>query len=214
MTAALIVLLACAPAAARTKIVVHDGESIQAAIDAAPAGATIIVKPGVYREAGAVRALTITQPGIHLVGAPRRDQPVILEQAGTQTHGIWVSPPDSTDPANPELPPCGLLDEHIEGFALSGFTVDGFPGFGVYLTCVDGFSIRNNTATANQTYAIFPVRSSHGNMALNDVSGSRNDACLYVGQDEIISVHDNHATDCVIGYEIENSHHVRMFRKI
>ena len=42
------------------------------------------------------------------------------------------------------------------------------------------------------------------------MSGTRNDACLYVGQDESIKVHDNVATDCIIGFEIENSHHVRM----
>ena len=45
----------------------------------------------------------------------------------------------------------------------------------------------------------------------NQVSGTKNDACLYVGQDESIKVHDNVATDCVIGFEIENSHQVRMF---
>lgn len=214
MTMALAVLLAGAPVLAAPKIVVRDGESIQAAIDAAPPGATIIVRPGVYHETGATRALTITQAGIHLVGAARRNQPVILQQSGTQTHGIWVSPSDSTDPADPELPPCGMLNERLNGFTLSGFTVEGFAGFGVYLTCVDDFSIRHNTASGNQTYAIFPVRSSHGHMAHNQVSGTKNDACLYVGQDDTIDVHDNQATDCVIGYEIENSHHVRMVRNV
>jgi nitrous oxidase accessory protein NosD len=214
MTTALALLLACAPAAAAAKIVVRDGESIQAAIDAAPPGATIIVKPGVYRETSATRALTITQAGIHLVGAARRNQPVILQQSGTQTQGIWVSPADSTDPDDPELPPCGMLNERLNGFKLTGFTVQGFAGFGVYLACVDDFSIRRNTASGNLTYAIFPVRSSHGHMALNEVSGTQNDACLYVGQDDTIDVHGNRATDCIIGYEIENSHHVRMIGNV
>src|SRR5262245_32977777 len=92
--------LAATPAAAATRIVVHNGESLQAAIDAAPAGATIIVKPGVYQGTSAARALTITKDGIQLIGAPRHNQPVILQQAGAQTHGIWVSPADSTDPLN------------------------------------------------------------------------------------------------------------------
>jgi pectin methylesterase-like acyl-CoA thioesterase len=56
-------LLAATPAAAAVKIVVHNGESIQAAIDAAPPGATIIVKPGVYQGTSAARALTITKEG-------------------------------------------------------------------------------------------------------------------------------------------------------
>jgi parallel beta-helix repeat protein len=209
----LALLLAGAPvpaAKAAAKIVVHPGDSLQAAIDAAPPGATIIVKPGIYQGPGGTRAITITQDGIHLVGAARRNQPVVLQQTGSQTHGIWVSPADSTDPDNPELPPCGMQNERLRGFSLSGFTVQGFPGFGVYLSCVDDFSIRRNTASGNQTYSIFPVRSSHGRMTDNQVSGTKNDACLYVGQDESIDVHDNVATDCVIGFEIENSHHVRM----
>lgn len=217
LTTTLALLLAGAPASAAkaaAKVLVHDGDSLQAAIDAAPPGATIIVKPGVYQGTAAARAITITKGGIHLVGAARRNQPVILQQTGTQTHGIWVSPADSTDPDNPELPPCGVLNERLRGFSLSGFTVQGFAGFGVYLACVDDFNIRRNAASGNLTYAIFPVRSSHGQMTRNQVSGTKNDACLYVGQDESIDVHDNLATDCVIGFEIENSHHVRMFSNV
>lgn len=211
---ALLTIAACflvgSPAVAATRIVVHNGESIQAAIDAAPPGATIVVKPGVYQGTSAARALTITKDGIHLIGAARRNHPVILLQAGTQTHGIWVSPADSTDPGEPELPPCGMMNEQLHGFSLQGFTIQGFPGFGVYLACVDHFAIRHNTAVANQTYAIFPVRSSHGRMAGNHASGTTNDACIYVGQDDSVDVHGNFATDCIIGFEIENSHRVRM----
>jgi len=202
--------LAATPVSAAKRIVVHNGESLQAAIDAAPAGSTIIVKPGVYQGTSAARALTITKDGIQLIGAARHNEPVILQQSGAQTHGIWVSPADSTDPVEPELPPCGMMDEHLHGFSLRGFTIQGFPGFGVYLACVDRFTIRGNTATANDTYAIFPVRSSRGHMSGNRTSGTKNDACLYVGQDESVDVHGNVATDCIIGFEIENSHHVRM----
>src|SRR5262245_66596412 len=81
--------LAATPVSAAKRIVVHNGESLQAAIDAAPAGATIIVKPGVYQGTSAARALTITKDGIQLIGAERHNQTVILEQAGEQTQGIW-----------------------------------------------------------------------------------------------------------------------------
>ena len=214
LTTSLALLLATTTASAAkapAKIVVHEGDSLQAAIDAASPGATIVVEPGVYQGDGATRAITITKEGIRLVGAARRNQPVVLQQTGTQVHGIWVSPADSTDPDNPELPPCGMRNEQLHGFSVSGFTVQGFPGFGIYLTCVDDFTIRGNTASGNLTYSIFPVRSSHGNLSRNQVSGTKNDACLYVGQDESINVHDNVATDCIIGFEIENSHDVRMF---
>ena len=212
MTSLALVLATTPPSAANAsaKIVVHEGESLQAAIDAASPGATIVVEPGVYHGDGTVQAITITKDGIHLVGAARQNHPVLLQQTGTQTHGIWVSPADSTNPDDPELPPCGMLNEHLRGFTLTGFTVQGFAGFGVYLACADDFHIRRNTASGNLTYAIFPVRSSHGELSRNQVSGTQNDACLYVGQDESIDMHDNVATDCVIGFEIENSHHVRM----
>src|SRR5215831_12148534 len=44
-------LLVPDPAEADT-LVVHPGDSIQAAIDHAPAGSTIVVDPGVYTESG------------------------------------------------------------------------------------------------------------------------------------------------------------------
>src|SRR5262249_48229657 len=153
-----------------------------------PAGATIVVKPGVYSGSTGARALTITKEGIHLIGAARRNQPVILQQSGAETHGIWVSPADSTDPSDPELPPWGMVNEQLHGFSLQGFTIQGFPGFGVYLACVDQFAIRHNTAIANDTYSIFPVRSSHGHMTGNHVAGTKDDACLYVGQDDSVNV--------------------------
>ena len=196
-------------AGART-VVVHSGDSIQAAIDAAPAGTTIRVEPGTYHEVGETRAVTVTKAGIRLVGAARKGRPVVLEQAGTQTQGIWVSPADSLAPADVELPPCGVTGMRLAGFQLSGFTVRGFAGFGVYLACVDKFRLERNETHANLTYAMFPVRSSQGRITRNKASGTLSDACLYTGQDEKILVDHNEATDCEIGLQIENCQHVRM----
>src|SRR5712692_266217 len=210
-TLALALALAGGSAAGARTVVVHSGGSIQAAIDAAPAGTTIRVEPGTYHEAGDTRAVTVTKDGIRLVGAARRGRPVVLEQSGTQTQGIWVSPSDSLTPADVELPPCGVSGGlRLAGFQLSGFTVRGFEGFGVYLACVDGFRLERNETHANLTYAMFPVRSSHGRLTRNKASGTHSDACLYTGQDEQILVDHNEATDCLIGLQIENCQHVRM----
>ena len=51
MTALALLLATTTASAAKTpaRVVVHEGDSIQAAIDAASPGTTIVVKPGVYR---------------------------------------------------------------------------------------------------------------------------------------------------------------------
>ncbi len=202
-------LAAVTTVGARTTVV-RAGQSIQAAVDAAAPGDRIVVQPGTYHETGATRAVTITKSGIHLVGAARRGAPVVIEQAGTQTEGIWASPADTLDPADVELPPCGVAATRLTDIEVSGLTVQGFSGFGIYLACVDHFRIAGNTAQRNGTYSIFPVRSSKGRMTRNTGSGTLTDACIYVGQDDDVLVDHNHATDCQIGLQIENSTHVRM----
>src|SRR3989454_4932394 len=121
-TLALALALAGGSTAGAKTVVVHSGESIQAAIDAAPAGTTIRVEPGTYHETGDTRAVTVTKAGIRLVGAARKRHPVVLEQSGTQTQGIWVSPADSLAPAHVELPPCGVSGMRLAGLPLSGLT--------------------------------------------------------------------------------------------
>jgi hypothetical protein len=195
-------------------IAVPPGGSIQDAIDAAAPGTTILVPPGVYHESGAARAVTITKPGIRLVGQGSADAPVVLEASGGQEHGIWVSPADTVDappPADDEHPPCGLVGgDRLDGFAVSGFTIQGFPGFGVYLACVNHYSITDNVVRETGEYSIFPVRSDHGRIARNDASGTTSDACIYVGKENDVAVFSNHAHDCLIGFQIENASHVTL----
>jgi nitrous oxidase accessory protein NosD len=206
----LVTLAALAAPAAAATVTVRPGESIQAAIDAAAPGTRIVVRPGVYHESGATRALTVTKDGITLVGLARRNRPVVLERSGTQETGIWVSPADTLDAPNDERPPCGDAGTRIHRFRVQGFTVRGFPDFGIYLACVDDFSIRRNDSEDNGEYSIFPVRSAHGRMTRNVAARTRTDACLYVGESEDVLVDHNRASDCQIGLQIENCRHVRM----
>src|SRR2546425_8465780 len=105
----LAVLLGAAAASART-FAVHPGGSIQTAVNGASAGDRIVVHPGTYVEtASADIALTITRDGIELVGLSTHGHPVILQNAGNQSYGVWASPVNSlptTPPGDDENPPC------------------------------------------------------------------------------------------------------------
>src|SRR5713101_2739245 len=123
---------------------VHPGESISGAILKAHPGDRIDVMPGLYHEGrpGDLNAVTITADRIELVGLSRANQPVVLENAGSQIYGIWVSPLDSTgviSEENNEKPPCASNGSTIHGFSIRGFTLRGFDKHGLHLACVNGF---------------------------------------------------------------------------
>jgi nitrous oxidase accessory protein NosD len=189
-------------------VTVKPGESIQAAVDAAPSGSTIMVMPGTYHEPGTTHAVTVTRDDIKLVARSKPGRAVILEASGAQTDGIWVSPIDTVDTDEDERPPCGTSGTHVRNFRVSGFTVRGFSRFGVYLACVTGFRISDVVSADNGEYAIFPVASQHGRLTRSQGMRTRSDACLYIGEDDSVVVDHSLASDCQIGFEIENSRHV------
>ena len=199
------------PIMART-IVVHPGESIRAALVKAEPGDRIRVLPGVYHEglAGDLNALTISRNDIDLVGVPSPARPVVLENSGGQSYGIWVSPSNSAGPgpqADPEHPPCGLSGETVDGFSLSGFTVRGFAIHGVHLACVEDFALTQNLVDANGFYGLFPIVSRDGVISENEVRNTPSDAGVYVGQSDNVLIKDNRVHDNLIGVEVENSRH-------
>jgi parallel beta-helix repeat protein len=203
------ILLAALPAPART-LVVRPGQSIRAALARAAPGDRIEVLPGTYREGarGDLNALTITRGGVELVGLSRPGHPVVLENAGAQSYGIWMSPANSAGPgpqADDEHPPCGLDGQTLRGFSLRGFTVRGFAVHGVHLACVDGFSILDNRSEDNLVYGLFPIVSRNGVMAGNVVTGTTLDAGIYVGQSDNVLITGNVVHGNLLGIEIENS---------
>ncbi|HEU5297689.1 MAG TPA: right-handed parallel beta-helix repeat-containing protein [Burkholderiaceae bacterium] len=198
-----------APSIAKT-ITVHAGESIRAALERANPGDRVQVMPGTYREGqlGDLNALTINKSGIDLIGMSLPNRPVVLDNAGGQSYGIWVSPPDSSGEqaqSDTEHPPCGLVGTSIHGFSLSGFTVRGFGLHGVHLACVDGFALSRNVADANGEYGLFPIVSKNGSVSGNEVMNTQTDAGIYVGQSENVAIRDNHVHDNLLGIEVENS---------
>src|SRR6266567_4027096 len=96
---AVCVMAGMASARVTRTIVVGPGQSIQAAVDLASPGDTILVKPGTYTEAGqpcpteptVSCAVVVNKDNIDLVGQGTQAHPVILMNSGGQDQGIAVA---------------------------------------------------------------------------------------------------------------------------
>ena len=178
-TAVLGVMLAVAvPAGAHGRgIVVRSGESIQAAVDAAPPGATIYVKRGTYAENVAITkdGITLLSRGANIVPPATPVGNACSSPGGTATEGICavgdVSFPD-------EGPP--VVNVPIKNVTISGFNVTGFPGSGIFFLGAENPVVKRNVTTDNEEYGIARFSSSGGVIIGNEASGS-DEAGIYVG---------------------------------
>jgi parallel beta-helix repeat protein len=199
---ALCLVASSLPAAAKN-IVVHPGQSIQAAVDRADPGDTVSVKPGTYREAGRpcpqdaseVCAVSVTKDRISLVAK----KGATLQSAPGQNYGIAFSP------VRPQPAAC-VSDgaQRLHGAAVSGFTVRGFSDDGIFVLCAEDVVIEGNTAVDNREYGIFPSHVVGGSVVGNHASGAL-DTGIYVGQSRDVLVEANVAQANVSGFEVENS---------
>jgi parallel beta-helix repeat protein len=196
-------------ARAAKSIVVEPGQSIQAAVDLASPGDTILVEPGTYIEAGrpcpteptVTCAVVVKKDNIALIGQESQAHPVILQSNGSQDQGFAVAKTD--DPGCLSDP-----SERIEGSLISGFTVQGFAGSGILLYCADDWRVTAVTAVDNYEYGIFPSHSGPGRVDHSFATGS-NDTGIYVGDSHGARIDHNTASGNVSGFEIENSTGVR-----
>ena len=162
-------------------IVVHKGQSIQAAVDKAKDGMTILIEPGTYEE-----AITVSKPGIKLVGKfSLRGGEVIIKNPGDEENGITVT-------------------DEADGFTLVNVTIKDFEDNGVILISVDHFTLSQVKAVNDGEYGIFPVHCNHGVIELCVATGC-SDTGIYVGQSTDVKMRLNTAYANVNGLEVENS---------
>jgi hypothetical protein len=144
--------LGATPAAAAHKtLVVHPGQSIQKAVNAAQAGDTVLVLPGTYHE-----SVTIKTPRVTLRGT------------GSST----VIKPAPVKAARTAAPTCagsgigicviGTKTKNVEGVTVSDLTVTGFSRAGVFGMATDTMTVRRVNAVKNAVWGIAQERSVHG----------------------------------------------------
>jgi hypothetical protein len=179
---------AAAPVPAMT--VVHPGDSIQAAIDAAAVGATITVASGSYAE-----SLTVTIP-ITLVG--RGD--VLISPPATAPDNACTLDPDSdgrfpgvcvvgqiadpTEESSPVAVP--VSDVHISGMSVRGFTAAAVEIYGAEHVTLDRID-----ATDNPGGGVFAARSA--DVGISRLAAADNGA-------RGVDMHEN-----VVGFAITHS---------
>ena len=184
------------PTAATAKSwTVNPGESIQAAVDAASAGDTVRVMPGVYTEThGDSAAVRITKPLKLLAKSKLPDTKVVILAGTGQTDGIVVEPEFPGDP-------------DVDGVKIKGFTVQGFPNNGIWLEHVNNFKILGNESIDNLENGIWPTLSANGVVKKNVAYGSL-DSALWVEASENVRVIRNEFHHSPTGLEITVSKNV------
>lgn len=159
-------------------ITVSAGEKIQAALDQARPGDTVVILPGTYNEGVVVKRNNITLRG-QMDGATRP----ILDGQGQIGNGVIA---------------CG------DNFVVENLHVKNYQANGVLTNGPDGVVMRNIFAENTGEYGLFPVHSKNVLMENNIVTGS-SDAALYVGQSDGVIMRNNEAYANVTGLEIENT---------
>ena len=190
---------------------VSPGESIQAAIDIAVPGDTVLVEPGIYQEnEGGIYGLRITQDNIRLIGKVRPGQgdegKVRLIASGIQTEkgtGIYAAPAGCEYDFGRDQ--CNAPD--LKDFYVRGFTVEGFGKNGIQTRFVDGFEMIRNESANNLNNGIYPTLSANG-LVRNNTSYGSLDTAMWVAGSENVRVIGNELYDSVIGFEITVSNNV------
>jgi nitrous oxidase accessory protein NosD len=183
-------LAAAAPARAGT--VVRPAGSIQAAVDAAAPGDTIVVR-GTHRENVAVGTDGITLRGIGAVleppAVPAANACFDPGVEGESVHGICVSGDIDFE--------TGGVARYVKGVSVTGFTVRGFTGNGITAAAAHDVTIAGNLVQGNGDGGLAAIGSTGVRMRANRTTGNR--FGVYVGGSLAGSITGNSIHDNCVG---------------
>jgi parallel beta-helix repeat protein len=158
---------------------VNPGESIQAAVDQARSGDTVLINYGIYHE-----RVVIDLNDITILGVPN--------SAGEY----------------PVLDGQGELSEAVissgNNFEIGYLAVKNYTDNGVVVEGVTNVHMHHMYAENTGTYGLYPVQSTGVLIEYSEIIGA-NDAGIYAGQSADVVVRYNEVHENVLGIELENT---------
>ena len=196
-----------ASAWASQTIVVGPGQSIQAAINEASPGDTVLVKPGVYHQSVQIRTDGITLRGS---GAFRGGTVLVPPRhfPNTLCNGVF-GPTGVCILAKNVNRKTGAVITTVRDDTVTGLLVTGFPGNGVFGYGTDGLKVTRVVAVNDGGYGISRFVSSRTLFA-NDIAIGNEEAGFYVGDSPHADtvVRDDQAYGNQFGIFVRHARHV------
>lgn len=187
-----------AAAQVASTLVVHPGQSIQAAVNRADPGDTVLIMPGHYRQ-----SVLVAKNNLRIRGSGAGVGGTVIEPAATP-HGVCATELKSGicvfDPRHERT----IVRARVDNVLVRNFEGDGVVGVGTR-----GLIVNNVMALNNARYGVTRFDSTGGQFINNSATGS-GDAGIYIGDspDAHLFIAGNDVWNNGFGILVRNAQHV------